>query len=32
LKRRREKFYVVGRIERAARGKPTVAYSGELAL
>jgi phosphoribosylformylglycinamidine cyclo-ligase len=32
LKRRREKFFVVGRIERAARGKPTVAYSGELSL
>jgi phosphoribosylformylglycinamidine cyclo-ligase len=32
LKRRREKFFLVGRIERAARGKPRVAYSGELAL
>ncbi|HXX43350.1 MAG TPA: phosphoribosylformylglycinamidine cyclo-ligase [Candidatus Acidoferrales bacterium] len=32
LKRRREKFYVIGRIERAARGKPTVVYSGELPL
>jgi phosphoribosylformylglycinamidine cyclo-ligase len=32
LKRRREKFHLIGRIERAARGKPTVAYSGELQL
>jgi len=32
LKRRREKFFVIGRIERAARGKPTVVYSGELPL
>jgi len=32
LKRRREKFYLVGRIERAARGKPTIAYSGELTI
>jgi len=32
LKRRREKFFLIGRIERAARGKPTVIYSGELPL
>jgi len=32
LKRRREKFYVIGRIERAAHGKPPVIYSGKLAL
>ncbi|HXX19697.1 MAG TPA: phosphoribosylformylglycinamidine cyclo-ligase [Candidatus Acidoferrum sp.] len=32
LKRRREKFYLIGRVERAARGKPTVVYSGELPL
>jgi phosphoribosylformylglycinamidine cyclo-ligase len=32
LKRRREKFFLVGRIERATRGKPRVVYSGELAL
>jgi hypothetical protein len=32
LKRRREKFYLIGRIERAARGNPRVAYSGRLAL
>jgi phosphoribosylformylglycinamidine cyclo-ligase len=32
LKRRREKFFLIGRIERAARGKPTVAYSGELPI
>ena len=32
LKRRREKFYLVGRIERAARGKPRVVYSGSLPL
>jgi phosphoribosylformylglycinamidine cyclo-ligase len=30
LKRRREKFFLIGRIERGARGKPRVAYSGEL--
>jgi phosphoribosylformylglycinamidine cyclo-ligase len=32
LRRRREKFFVIGRIERAARGKPIVVYSGELSL
>jgi len=32
LKRRREKFYLIGRIERAAQGKPLVMYSGRLAL
>lgn len=32
LHRRREKFFVIGRIERAARGKPTVVYSGELPI
>jgi phosphoribosylformylglycinamidine cyclo-ligase len=32
LKRRREKFYLIGRIERATRGKPPVIYSGKLAL
>ena len=32
LKRRREKFFLIGRIERAARGKPTVIYSGRLPL
>ena len=32
LKRRREKFYLIGRIERAARGKPRVIYSGKLPL
>ncbi|MGA8222355.1 MAG: phosphoribosylformylglycinamidine cyclo-ligase [Candidatus Acidiferrales bacterium] len=32
LKRRREKFYLIGRIERAARGKSRVVYSGKLAL
>jgi hypothetical protein len=32
LKRRREKFYLIGRIERALRGRPHVAYSGKLAL
>ncbi len=30
LKRRREKFYAIGRIERGARNKPRVTYSGEL--
>ena len=32
LRRRREKFFLIGRIERAARGKPTVVYSGELPI
>jgi len=32
LKRRREKFYLIGRVERATRGNPRVIYSGELAL
>jgi phosphoribosylformylglycinamidine cyclo-ligase len=32
LKRQREKFYVIGRIERAARGKPRVVYTGQLPL
>ncbi len=32
LKRRREKFYLVGRIERAVRGKPRVIYAGKLGL
>jgi phosphoribosylformylglycinamidine cyclo-ligase len=32
LKRRREKFYVVGRIENASRPGPRVTYSGTLPL
>jgi phosphoribosylformylglycinamidine cyclo-ligase len=32
LKRRREKFYLVGRIENATRGKPHVVYNGKLPL
>ncbi|MGA2510381.1 MAG: phosphoribosylformylglycinamidine cyclo-ligase [Candidatus Acidiferrales bacterium] len=32
LKRRREKFYLIGRIESGVRGKPRVVYSGELGL
>jgi phosphoribosylformylglycinamidine cyclo-ligase len=32
LKRRREKFYLIGRIQRAVRGKPRVIYSGKLGL
>ena len=32
LRRRREKFYLIGRIERAVRGKPRVAYTGKLGL
>jgi phosphoribosylformylglycinamidine cyclo-ligase len=32
LKRRREKYYLVGRVEAAGRGKPRVIYSGELGL
>ncbi|MGH9683975.1 MAG: phosphoribosylformylglycinamidine cyclo-ligase [Candidatus Acidiferrales bacterium] len=30
LKRRREKFYLIGRVEPAQRGKPRVIYSGKL--
>ncbi|MGH9718336.1 MAG: phosphoribosylformylglycinamidine cyclo-ligase [Candidatus Acidiferrales bacterium] len=32
LKRRREKSYMVGRVEKARRGKPRVIYSGKLPL
>jgi phosphoribosylformylglycinamidine cyclo-ligase len=32
LKRRREKFYLIGRIESAARGRSRVVYSGEPGL
>jgi phosphoribosylformylglycinamidine cyclo-ligase len=32
LRRRREKFHLIGRIERAARNKPRVIYSGTLPL
>jgi phosphoribosylformylglycinamidine cyclo-ligase len=32
LKRKREKFFVIGRIEKAARGTPHVNYSGKLAI
>jgi phosphoribosylformylglycinamidine cyclo-ligase len=32
LKRRREKFYAIGRIERGTRNKSRVAYSGELPI
>ena len=32
LKRRREKFYLIGRIESSSRGKQRVSYSGELAI
>jgi phosphoribosylformylglycinamidine cyclo-ligase len=32
LRRRREKFYLIGRIERVTRGKPRVIYSGTLPL
>jgi phosphoribosylformylglycinamidine cyclo-ligase len=32
LRRRREKFFLVGRIEKAPRGKPRVVYSGKLPL
>jgi phosphoribosylformylglycinamidine cyclo-ligase len=32
LRRRREKFYLIGRVEHARRGKPRVSYSGTLAL
>jgi len=32
LKRRREKFYLIGRIERASREKTRVVYSGKLPL
>jgi phosphoribosylformylglycinamidine cyclo-ligase len=32
LRRRREKFYLIGRIERAVRGRATVVYSGRLPI
>ena len=32
LRRRREKFYLIGRVERAVRGKSRVRYSGTLPL
>ena len=32
LRRRREKFYLIGRIERATRGKARVNYTGQLGL
>jgi phosphoribosylformylglycinamidine cyclo-ligase len=32
LKRRREKFYHIGRIEGTTRGSPRVVYSGRLAI
>jgi phosphoribosylformylglycinamidine cyclo-ligase len=32
LKRKREKFYLIGRVERAVRGKPRIIYTGKLAL
>jgi phosphoribosylformylglycinamidine cyclo-ligase len=32
LRRRREKFYLIGRIERVTRNKPRVIYSGTLPL
>jgi len=32
LKKRREKFFLIGRIERAESGKARVAYSGTLNL
>jgi phosphoribosylformylglycinamidine cyclo-ligase len=32
LRRRREKFYMIGRIEEGPRGKPRVVYNGKLPL
>jgi phosphoribosylformylglycinamidine cyclo-ligase len=32
LKRQREKFFFIGRVERAARGKQRVVYTGKLPL
>jgi phosphoribosylformylglycinamidine cyclo-ligase len=32
LKRRREKFYLVGRVERGVRGRSCVTYTGKLPL
>ena len=32
LRRRREKFFLIGRIEDGARGKPRVVYTGKLPL
>lgn len=32
LKQRREKFFLIGRVEKAAHGKPRVVYTGKLPL
>jgi phosphoribosylformylglycinamidine cyclo-ligase len=32
LRRRREKFYVIGRVETARAGRPRVTYAGKLPL
>jgi phosphoribosylformylglycinamidine cyclo-ligase len=32
LKRRREKFFLIGRVERSSHGMPRVVYSGKLPL
>ncbi|HVB55395.1 MAG TPA: hypothetical protein VNE63_03055, partial [Candidatus Acidoferrales bacterium] len=32
LKRRREKFFLIGRVESAVRGKARVHYSGKLPI
>jgi phosphoribosylformylglycinamidine cyclo-ligase len=32
LRRRREKFYMIGRVENGLRGKPRVVYTGKLPL
>jgi phosphoribosylformylglycinamidine cyclo-ligase len=32
LRRRREKFYLIGRVERSVRGKSRVTYAGKLSL
>jgi phosphoribosylaminoimidazole (AIR) synthetase len=32
LKKRHEKFFLIGRIERSESGKPRVAYTGSLNL
>jgi hypothetical protein len=32
LKRRREKFFRMGRVDPAAAGKPRVVYSGSLQI
>jgi phosphoribosylformylglycinamidine cyclo-ligase len=32
FKRRREKFFLIGRVEKCARSRPQVTYSGKLSI